>query len=126
MEKTNLRSKIAIVFAGGLGLGAYQAGAFQRFQEDSGSRLDWLAGSSVGAVNAALIAGNLAAHRIARLREFWSEPALLGISRLSQPPGSRYARNWLSALHSRLLGASGHFRPRAPGFPFEDFKSFYD
>jgi NTE family protein len=38
----------------------------------------------------------------------------------------RYTQNWISALQTRLIGAPGHFRPRTPGLPFEEFKSLYD
>ena len=117
-------SPVALVFAGGMGLGAYQAGAYEKFQREV--KADWIAGSSVGAINAALIAGNAASRRIDRLREFWSEPSSWQPLRLPAPWPSRYAQNWLSAVQSRLFGAMGHFRPRTPGLPFEDFKSLYD
>jgi NTE family protein len=116
-------TEVAIVFAGGMGLGAYQAGAYQQFQHES--QADWLTGSSVGAINAALIAGNASDRRIDRLREFWSEPSSWQPSSVG-PWLDRYAQNWLSAVQTRLFGAIGHFCPRTPGLPFEDFKSLYD
>lgn len=129
MDKTSdTTDSAALVFAGGMGLGAYQAGAFEKLQKSDAHpfRVNWLLGSSVGAVNAALITGNPPEQRIARLREFWSQPDMLGLRPLALPAGGRYVRNWVSALQARLIGARGHFRPRAPGFPFEDFKSLYD
>jgi NTE family protein len=60
------------------------------------------------------------------LREFWSEPNALWFARPLASVSSRYVQNWLSAIQTRVLGASGHFRPRMPGLPFDDFKSLYD
>jgi NTE family protein len=80
----------------------------------------------VGAINAGLVAGNAPEDRMGRLREFWSEPNALWFARSLASPNSRYVQNWLSAIQTRVLGALGHFRPRMPGFPFEDFKSLYD
>ena len=60
----------ALVLQGGGALGAYQAGVFEALIE-SDSKLDWVAGVSIGAINAALIAGNAPQERVAKLREFW-------------------------------------------------------
>lgn len=80
----------------------------------------------MGAINAALIAGNAPERRMARLREFWSEPNAWRVAQPVAVLGSRYVQNWISAIQTRLLGASGYFRPRMPGLPFDDFKSLYD
>src|SRR3954471_23339350 len=61
---------IALVLQGGGALGAYQAGVMEGLA-DAGIEPDWVAGISIGAINAALIAGNAPAQRIDRLREFW-------------------------------------------------------
>ena len=69
---------IALVLQGGGALGAYQAGVMEGLAE-AGIEPDWVAGISIGAINAALIAGNPPETRIARLREFWntvSRPAI--------------------------------------------------
>ena len=61
---------IAFVLQGGGALGAYQAGAY----EELGStpyQPDWVVGVSIGAINAALIAGNPPQRRVERLLEFW-------------------------------------------------------
>jgi NTE family protein len=116
----------AIVFAGGLGLGAYHAGAYERFHEADDFTADWFAGSSVGAITAALLAGNAPDVRVARLREFWSEPNLWQPILMPASPNFRHGQNWMSAIQTRLFGAPGHFRPRTPGMPFEDFRSLYD
>jgi NTE family protein len=61
---------VVLVLQGGGALGAYQAGVYQALHE-SGIEPDWVIGTSIGAINGALIAGNPAEQRIARLREFW-------------------------------------------------------
>src|SRR6266850_4432458 len=55
----------ALVLQGGGALGAYQAGIYEVIAERSG-HVDWVAGVSIGAINAALIAGNAPAQRVAR------------------------------------------------------------
>ncbi|MBO0740143.1 MAG: patatin-like phospholipase family protein, partial [Hyphomicrobiaceae bacterium] len=62
--------RIVLVLQGGGALGAYQAGAYEALAE-AGQAPDWVAGISIGAVNAAIIAGNAPEHRVARLRTFW-------------------------------------------------------
>lgn len=64
--------RIALVLSGGGALGAYQAGAYAAL-DSSGVRPNWLAGTGIGAVNAAIIAGNLPHERALRLRQFWQE-----------------------------------------------------
>ena len=60
-----------LVLQGGGALGAYQAGVYQGLSE-AGIEPDWVIGTSIGAINAALIAGNHPADRLDRLRTFWS------------------------------------------------------
>jgi len=62
--------RTVLVLQGGGAMGAYQAGVFEGLVE-TGYVPDWVVGVSIGAINAALIAGNTAAHRVQRLREFW-------------------------------------------------------
>jgi NTE family protein len=64
--------RIALVLSGGGGLAAYQAGAYAAL-ENSGVRPNWIAGTAIGAINAAIIAGNLPHERVFRLRQFWQE-----------------------------------------------------
>jgi NTE family protein len=59
-----------LVLQGGGALGAYQAGVYEGMHE-TGIDPSWITGVSIGAINAALIAGNRPGNRIARLREFW-------------------------------------------------------
>src|SRR5205807_1955349 len=56
---------------GGGSLGAYQGGVYQALHE-AGVEPDWIIGTSIGAINASLIAGNAPQLRLQRLREFWS------------------------------------------------------
>ena len=62
--------RIALILQGGGALGSYQAGVYQALAE-ANLHPDWVAGISIGAVNAALIAGNPPERRVDRLREFW-------------------------------------------------------
>jgi NTE family protein len=73
----------ALVFAGGVGLGAYQAGAYAWLYEQ-GVTPRWTAGSSIGAVNAVLIAGNPPEQGIPALRAF-SMPDGNPLNNLSRP-----------------------------------------
>jgi len=62
------------VLQGGGALGAYQAGVYQALHE-AGIEPDWIIGTSIGAINASLIAGNEAPNRLPRLEEFWGRMA---------------------------------------------------
>ena len=118
----------ALVLAGGVGLGAYQAGVYAALQAHAAPRSLWVAGSSIGAINAAVIAGSDSEHRIEKLRALWNSPsdgALLGGPDTDAVERWRHAESWVSALRSRMLGTEGSFRPRVP-VPWEQFKSFYD
>ncbi|MGH7094829.1 MAG: DUF3734 domain-containing protein [Stellaceae bacterium] len=64
--------RIALVFSGCGALGAYQAGAYAAL-ENGGVRPNWIAGTAIGAINAAIVAGNLPHERSLRLRQFWQE-----------------------------------------------------
>jgi len=88
-----------LVFAGGLGLGAYHAGAYQAFPLP----LHWCCGASVGAVTAVLIAGNRPEARLDALRTYWEQDGAEPARRTAGP--SRHAFAWLSALGTRLLGS---------------------
>ena len=69
--------KIALMLQGGGALGAYQGGVYQALAE-AGLHPDWVAGISIGAINAALIAGNPPEQRVEKLRAFWET--------VTQPP----------------------------------------
>src|SRR5205814_4133483 len=65
-----LPGQTVLVLQGGGALGAYQVGVYQAMHE-AGIEPDWVIGTSIGAINAALIAGNKAEDRLARLHAFW-------------------------------------------------------
>jgi NTE family protein len=133
--------RIALVLQGGGALGAYQGGVYEGLYE-AGIEPDWIAGISIGAVNAALIVGNAHDQRVARLREFWNlvcEPAyalpLAEWAAAVAPAGaSAQARDWSSLAHateSLWQGRLGLFVPRVPapwaGMPGDPgTASFYD
>jgi NTE family protein len=62
--------RVAVVLSGGGALGAYQAGALAAM-DSAGFQPHWLAGTSTGAFNAAIVAGNAPRQRVAQLRNFW-------------------------------------------------------
>src|SRR5262245_5112237 len=66
--------QIVLVLQGGGALGAYQAGVYHALHE-RGIEPDWIIGTSIGAINASLIAGNPREDRLQRLQEFWTRMA---------------------------------------------------
>src|SRR6185369_12902171 len=101
----------ALVLQGGGALGAYQAGVYEALLE-SDSKLDWVAGVSIGAINAALIAGNAPDQRVARLKEFWQLVSSGPVQSAPLDWGDRAALNQWSAMAGALFGIPGFFRPR--------------
>ena len=119
-----------LVLQGGGALGAYQAGVYEELFNTQ-YQPDWVVGVSIGAINAALIAGNTHDNRIPRLTEFWHlvssgmgpvpqlaggpffNPFLQG-SMQSAFKGQRTAFNQFSALWSAMLGIPGFYKPRLP------------
>src|SRR5260370_16311213 len=65
-----MQEQVVLVLQGGGALGAYQAGVYQALME-GGIEPDWVIGTSIGAINGAIIAGNEPDKRVERLREFW-------------------------------------------------------
>src|SRR3546814_12966627 len=65
-----LPREVALLLQGGGALGSFQAGVYQRLDE-LGIDVSWVAGISIGAVNAAIIAGNPPHKRLARPKKFW-------------------------------------------------------
>jgi NTE family protein len=99
-----LPGQVVLVLQGGGALGAYQAGVYQAMHE-SGIAPDWVIGTSIGALNAALIVGNPASERVARLEAFWHglEKPAPGIA---SPAGALFAR-----LDTLAQGVPGFFAP---------------
>jgi NTE family protein len=131
-DPTPLPDEAAVlVLQGGGALGAYQAGVFEALAA-TGHEPSWVAGISIGAVNAALIAGNPPEHRLTALRAFWDRAS----SRVPFP--SPFADGWGRRLFNEaaagvvaLTGIPGFFEPRItppwltlPGSP--EATSLYD
>lgn len=122
--------RIALVLQGGGALGAYQAGAYEALA-DTDYQPDWLAGVSIGAINAAIIAGNPPARRVERLAEFWSlvssglpqfrDPTSVvpWLRALTENGEQRSLLQQFSAWHSAWLGIPGFFQPRVPPAPLQ-------
>ena len=118
---------VVLVLQGGGALGAYQCGVYEGL-DAAGLLPDWFAGISIGAINAALLAGNAPEHRLERLREFWQR---ISTPALPLPPQVfDWQRQWLDALPkfsplqaltnsagaltALLHGQLGFFVPRLP------------
>ena len=69
--RTPAKAERVLVLQGGGALGSYQAGAYQALCHHD-FEPDWIAGISIGAINAAIIAGNPREKRVERLKEFWT------------------------------------------------------
>src|SRR6516165_3393091 len=67
----SLPGQVVLVFQGGGALGAYQGGVYQALHE-AGIEPNWVIGTSIGAINGAIIAGNEGDVRVDRVREFWA------------------------------------------------------
>jgi len=111
-EALPLPDEVALVLQGGGALGAYQAGVYEALH-DGGIETDWVAGISIGAVNAAIIAGNPPEQRVPRLREFWD----LVTSALPSMPipfydSAREVIHEWSAGMVATFGVPGFFTPR--------------
>ena len=110
------KAQCILVLQGGGALGAYQGGVYQVLTSIHRAP-DWVAGVSIGAINASIIAGNPPARRLSRLREFWelvSSPMPGGLDALLGGK-LRSAVNEVSAMHGVLFGVPGFFTPRFPG-----------
>jgi len=101
----------ALVLQGGGALGAYQAGVYAALSETA-LQPHWIAGVSIGAINAALIAGNAPEHRVDKLREFWHLVSSGPSQRLPSWLGDRATQNQWSASMAMLVGIPGFFEPR--------------
>ena len=98
-----LPGQVVLVLQGGGALGAYQVGVYEALHE-AGIEPDWVIGTSIGAINAALIAGNRPANRMGRLRDFWS--------RVEQDGGDDLWRFW-----TRLANVSANLNTVVRGIP---------
>ncbi|MBI4757163.1 MAG: patatin-like phospholipase family protein [Betaproteobacteria bacterium] len=109
------RRQTVLLLQGGGALGAFQAGVYEALEE---ARIlpDWVVGTSIGAINGALIAGNPPRLRLARLREFWEAVSEQGWhARARDWPLPRQAQTLLGNLHVLSRGVPGFFSPRLEG-----------
>jgi len=114
---------VALVLQGGGALGAYQAGVYQAMAE-AGVHPNWIAGISIGALNAAIIAGNPPEKRVERLQEFWSTicqsallpalPALPAFDSSDWPVPVQNGFSAWAAWRALTEGQAGFFVPRMP------------
>ena len=112
-ERLPLPDEVALVLQGGGALGAYQAGVFEGLVEKA-IEIDWIAGISIGAVNAALIAGNPPRQRVAALRSFWEE-VTSALPTLPLGGGGDEWREWVHVASAGFVaaqGVPGFFKPR--------------
>jgi NTE family protein len=103
--------KQVLVLQGGGALGAYQAGAYEALAA-AGHEPEWITGISIGAINAAIIAGNTRENRVPRLKAFWHKVSS-GLQGASAFPGD-HGRIWFnetSSMLSTVFGVPGFYRP---------------
>lgn len=122
---------VVLVLQGGGALGAFQAGVYEAMIE-LGIELDWVAGISIGAVNAAIIAGNERDQAVGKMRTFWEgvSSALPSLPTIDND----WAREWThmaAAAQVTAFGVPGFFTPRFPPPAFATRRtpeavSFYD
>jgi len=103
-----LPGQVVLVLQGGGALGSYQAGVYQALHE-AGIEPDWIIGTSIGAINASLIAGNEPEQRLPRLQEFWKrmEQKPVWSFRDVFPGFNEKLSYWSTVTH----GIAGFFRP---------------
>jgi NTE family protein len=128
---TPAKAQRVLVLQGGGALGSYQAGAYQALCHHD-FEPEWIAGISIGAVNAAIIAGNPREKRVERLKEFWemvSSP--VPWNPVTSGDRGRSLFNETSAALIATFGVPGFFTPRLPPAPLwppgsPQSQSYYD
>ena len=128
---TPANAQRVLVLQGGGALGSYQAGAYQALCHHD-FEPEWIAGISIGAINAAIIAGNPREKRIDRLKEFWemvSSP--VPWNPVTKSDRGRSLFNETSAALIATFGVPGFFTPRIPPAPLwpqgtPQSQSYYD
>lgn len=129
--RTPAEAQRVLVLQGGGALGSYQAGAYQALCHHD-FEPEWIAGISIGAINAAIIAGNPREKRVERLKEFWelvSSP--VPWNPVGKSDRARSLFNETSAALIATFGVPGFFTPRVPPAPLwpqgsPQSQSYYD
>lgn len=144
LESSRCYETIALMLQGGGALGSYQCGVYEGLHQ-AGIVPNWFAGISIGAINAAILAGNAPAQRLDRLRAFWERIAIPAIPfghqlfewqealrrKLPLDKSTLALANAQGALAALAFGQAGFFVPRFPPPYFgsghvESATSFYD
>lgn len=122
LPKNHQYEEVALVLQGGGALGSYQAGVYQGLTE-ANLHPNWVAGISIGALNAAIIAGNAPERRVDKLLEFWqtickqpifpSIPSFALTKNKNLPPQWQGMLNVVEAWRALIEGQKGFFVPRA-------------
>ena len=111
--KHKLGKQIVLALQGGGALGSYQAGVYEALAEHE-YQPDWVAGVSIGAINCAIIAGNAAGERVAKLHKFWEKVSSPTANWLDLPfEVWRNAMERTAAMSALMFGQPGFFRPNA-------------
>jgi NTE family protein len=114
----DIPGQVVLVLQGGGALGAYQAGVYHALH-DAGIEPDWVIGTSIGAINGAVIAGNPTGKRLERLREFWKRVTWSGgyMNGVSGPFGffglPVSVAEWVRDVSIMTHGIPSFFTPRA-------------
>lgn len=106
--------RIAYVLQGGGALGAYQVGAYEIMHQHQ-IEPDWVVGTSIGAINGAIIVGNPPEKRLEKLHEFWhsiTSPDFFGFGYQNCGPMLGYMHNLCGSQMALLCGQPHFFRPR--------------
>jgi NTE family protein len=109
----SLPGQVVLMLQGGGALGAYQAGVYQALHE-VGIEPDWVIGTSIGAINAGILAGNEVKNRLPRLREFWQRVERREFLGLAAPWHSLI--DAMSNFTTLIGGVPGFFEPNPPAF----------
>lgn len=104
---------LAVVFGGGNALGAYHGGVVTAMA-GAGIEAGWVAGSSIGAVTGALVAGNPPERRVAAVREFWRRSVQVDPVTSWVPEAWRKSLHMAAALQARVGGRPSLYRLRLP------------
>ncbi|WP_347261693.1 patatin-like phospholipase family protein [Rudaea sp.] len=144
LESARSYATIALMLQGGGALGSYQCGVYEGLHQ-AGILPNWFAGISIGAINAALLAGNAPAQRLDRLHAFWERISIPAVpfgrqwfqwqedlrKQLPLEKSTLALANAQGAFAALLFGQAGFFVPRFPP-PYvgvghvESATSFYD
>ncbi len=110
-----LKQNIALILQGGGALGSYQAGVYEQLHLDF-PNIGWVIGTSIGAINGALIAGNPPETRLKQLHGFWAAITNDPPDSLSEFMGFMpWMEMWQQSSETvRIItqGIPGFFKPR--------------